>query len=157
MENVSYYKSFLPKGLKKLFTIMRITVILLFVALFQMVAVESSYSQSATISVKAEQISLTDLFSQIEHQSEFLFFYVDEEVKNIALSTVFHYPVMLTSRRQYALRYLQNYDLSNKFNIRVKINKWNVKKAKEYIDNFCQIKGKDQRFTNSLHEMLTNI
>lgn len=80
----------------------------------------------------------------------------DEEVKNIALSTVFHYPVMLTSRRQYALRYLQNYDLSNKFNIRVKINKWNVKKAKEYIDNFCQIKGKDQRFTNSLHEMLTN-
>ena len=74
MENVSYYKSFLPKGLKKLFTIMRITVILLFVALFQMVAVESSYSQSATISVKAEQIFLTDLFSQIEHQSEFLFF-----------------------------------------------------------------------------------
>ena len=86
MENVSYYKSFLPKGLKKLFTIMRITVILLFVALFQMVAVESSYSQSATISVKAEQISLTDLFSQIEHQSEFLFFYVDEEVKNIKVN-----------------------------------------------------------------------
>ena len=86
MENVSYYKSFLPKGLKKLFTIMRITVILLFVALFQMVAVESSYSQSATISVKAEQIFLTDLFSQIEHQSEFLFFYVDEEVKNILKS-----------------------------------------------------------------------
>ena len=86
MENVSYYKSFLPKGLKKLFTIMRITVILLFVALFQMVAVESSYSQSATISVKAEQIFLTDLFSQIEHQSEFLFFYVDEEVKNIKVN-----------------------------------------------------------------------
>lgn len=65
---------------------MRITVILLFVALFQMVAVESSYSQSATISVKAEQIFLTDLFSQIEHQSEFLFFYVDEEVKNIKVN-----------------------------------------------------------------------
>ncbi len=86
MENVSYYKSFLSKGLKKLLTIMRITIILLFVALFQVVAVESSYSQSATISLKAEQISLTDLFTQIEKQSEFLFFYVDEEVKNIQVS-----------------------------------------------------------------------
>ena len=86
MENVSYYKPFLPKGLKKLVTIMRITVILLFVALFQAVAVESSYSQSATVSVKAEQMSLTDLFSQIEKQSEFLFFYVDEEVKNVKVS-----------------------------------------------------------------------
>ena len=86
MENVSYYKSFLPKGLKKLFTIMRITTILLFVALFQAIAVESSYSQSATISLKAEQMYLTDLFSQIENQSEFLFFYVDEEVKNVKVN-----------------------------------------------------------------------
>ena len=86
MENVSYYKSFLPKGLKKLFTIMRITIILLFVALFQVVAVESSYSQTTTVSVKAERMSLIDLFSQIEKQSEFLFFYVDEEVKNVQVS-----------------------------------------------------------------------
>ena len=86
MENVSYYKSFLPKGLKKLFTIMRIAAILLFVTLFQAVAIESTYSQSATVSVKAERIPLTDLFSQIEKQSEFLFFYVDEEVKNIKVN-----------------------------------------------------------------------
>lgn len=86
MENVSYYRSFLPKGLKKLFTIMKITVILLFVALFEAVAVESSYSQSATLSIKAEQIALTDLFSLIEKQSEFLFFYVDREVKNIEVN-----------------------------------------------------------------------
>lgn len=86
MENVSYYKSFLPKGLKKLSTIMRITVILLFVDLFQAVAVELSYSQSATVSVKTERMSLIDLFAQIEKQSEFLFFYVDEEVKNVQVS-----------------------------------------------------------------------
>lgn len=65
---------------------MRITTILLFVALFQAIAVESSYSQSATISLKAEQMYLTDLFSQIENQSEFLFFYVDEEVKNVKVN-----------------------------------------------------------------------
>ena len=62
---------------------MKITVILLFVALFQAVAIESSYSQSVTVSIKAERISLTELFSLIKKQSEFLFFYVDEEVKNI--------------------------------------------------------------------------
>lgn len=85
MENVSYYKSFLSKDLKKLLTIMRITLVLLFVALFQAVAVET-YSQSATVSVKAEQMSLRELFSKIEKQSEFLFFYVDEEVKGIRVN-----------------------------------------------------------------------
>lgn len=86
MENVSYYKSFLPKGLKKLVTIMRITMVLLFTVLLQAVAVESTYSQSATITVNAAQTSLIDLFSQIEKQSEFLFFYVDRDVKNIKVN-----------------------------------------------------------------------
>lgn len=86
MENVSYYKSFLSKDLKKLYTIMRNTIIVLFTVVLQAVAVESSYSQSATLSVKAEHIFLTDLFSQIEKQSEFLFFYVDEDVKNIEVN-----------------------------------------------------------------------
>lgn len=47
---------------------------------------ESSYSQSAVISVKAERMLLTDLFSQIEKQSEFLFFYVDKDVANIKVN-----------------------------------------------------------------------
>lgn len=85
MENVSYYSSFLSKDFNKLLSIMRITIIMLFVVLFQVVAVES-YSQSARLTVKAEQMSLTDLFSQIEKQSEFLFFYVDAEVKNVQVS-----------------------------------------------------------------------
>lgn len=86
MKIVSYDRSFLSKDLKKLITIMRITVILLFVSLFQAMATMPSYSQSATVSVKAEQIPLAELFTQIEKQSEFLFFYVDEEVKNIKVS-----------------------------------------------------------------------
>ncbi len=86
MRNILYHKPLLPKGFKKLVTIMRITAILLFVVLFQAVAVESTYSQSATVSVKAERMSLTDLFSQIEKQSEFLFFYVDREVENVKVN-----------------------------------------------------------------------
>lgn len=80
----------------------------------------------------------------------------DEEVKNIVCSTVFRHPVMLTSRKQYALRYLRNYDLSNKFNIRIMIKKWDVEKAKQYIDNFCRIKGKNQQYIDSIHALLTN-
>ena len=61
---------------------MRIAIIILFIALFQAKAMES-YSQTTKVSVEAERIALTDLFSSIEKQSEFLFFYVDSDVKDI--------------------------------------------------------------------------
>jgi len=87
MENVSYYKSFLFNDLKKTFLIMRITIILLFACIFQALALES-YSQTAKVSVKAERMALTELFSVIEQQSEFLFFYVDADVQNIDIYNV---------------------------------------------------------------------
>ncbi len=86
MENVSYYKSFLFKDLKKIILVMKITVIMLFTVILHATATELSYSQSTTVSVKAKQMSLIDLFSQIEKQSEFLFFYVDNEVDNIQVN-----------------------------------------------------------------------
>ncbi|MDD3358334.1 MAG: STN domain-containing protein [Parabacteroides sp.] len=61
---------------------MRISFFMLFVTLFQAVAVES-YSQTKMVTVEANQISLNNLFSIIEKQSEFLFFYVDEDVDNV--------------------------------------------------------------------------
>lgn len=61
---------------------MRITIIILFIALFQAKALES-YSQTTKVSVEAKQMALTDLFPIIEKQSEFLFFYVDSDVKGI--------------------------------------------------------------------------
>ena len=66
---------------------MRIMLILISASLFQAIAVES-YSQTATVSIKAEQIMLTELFSLIEKQSEFLFFYVDADVKDIRITDV---------------------------------------------------------------------
>lgn len=66
---------------------MRITGVLLFICLFQAAAIES-YSQSAKVSVKAEQIALSELFSLIEKQSEFLFFYVDSDVKDVQIYNV---------------------------------------------------------------------
>lgn len=61
---------------------MKITTILLFIALFQVWAAES-YSQTAKVSVQAERMALSDLFRTIENQSEFLFFYVDSDIKDV--------------------------------------------------------------------------
>jgi TonB-linked SusC/RagA family outer membrane protein len=85
MNKVSHFGSFSLKDLKKIVSIMRISVFLLSVAILQVVGAES-YSQSTVVSVKANQIGLTELFSMIEKQSEFLFFYVDADVKDIAVS-----------------------------------------------------------------------
>ena len=83
MEHVSYYRHLYPGSLKKLVTITKITAASLLTVLPSTMQAESIYSQSAVISVKADQVLLTDLFSQIEKQSEFLFFYVDKDVANI--------------------------------------------------------------------------
>ena len=84
MENVSYYKSFLfyLEDFQKTIAIMRNTLILLVVALCQSYAADS-YSQTMTFSDTSGSMPLTDLFSQIEKQSDYLFFYVDEEVRHI--------------------------------------------------------------------------
>ncbi|MCC8095862.1 MAG: carboxypeptidase-like regulatory domain-containing protein [Tannerellaceae bacterium] len=61
---------------------MRVTTMLLFVVLFEAFAMDT-YSQTAKVSLRAEQTMLTDLFTMIEQQSEFLFFYVDDDVQDI--------------------------------------------------------------------------
>ena len=86
MKNVSYYRHLHSESLKKLVAITKITAVSLLTVLPSTMQAESSYSQSAVISVKAERMLLTDLFSQIEKQSEFLFFYVDKDVANIKVN-----------------------------------------------------------------------
>ncbi len=61
---------------------MRIMLILLFFSFCQIFA-SNSYSQTVKVSVKAEKMMLTDVFSLIERQSEFLFFYVDADVEHV--------------------------------------------------------------------------
>lgn len=79
-----------------------------------------------------------------------------EEVNSIISSCIFKFPIMLTSRIQYALRYLGNFELANKFNVRIKINKWDPEKAKKYIDNFCVINGKNKEYVDKIYVLLTD-
>ena len=85
MKNVFDNLPFSRKGVKKVLTIMRAVVFMMFVFVFQLAAT-SSYSQETTFSVKENGIELTELFRQIEKQSELLFFYLDADVKNIRVN-----------------------------------------------------------------------
>lgn len=76
------------------------------------------------------------------------------EVKQISQTEIFSYPILLTCRQQYAFRYITNSDFADKFGIRIKINTWDTTMAKQYIDNFCKIKGKNADFAITIHQLL---
>ena len=65
---------------RKMFTIMKITTVLFFIALFQVSA--KSYSQETRLSLKFEKETLENVFSKIESSSEFSIFYKNELIKN---------------------------------------------------------------------------
>ncbi len=82
MEYNSQFPFYLQKEWKKVLNVMKISFFLLFITVAQLYAT-STYSQEARLSVKSSKISLPELFSVIERQSQFLFFYVDKDVENI--------------------------------------------------------------------------
>ncbi|AHW58960.1 TonB-linked outer membrane protein, SusC/RagA family [Draconibacterium orientale] len=65
-------------GWHKLFRIMKLSVILLFVGMMQVTA--SVYSQTTKLSVDAHNQKIVDVLTTIEEQSEFRFFYKNEQV-----------------------------------------------------------------------------
>lgn len=70
------------KEVKRLLFLMKITLIILFVCIFQLQAV-TSYGQTTEFSINREWVSLSEIFSEIEEQSEFLFNYRDSDVRQV--------------------------------------------------------------------------
>jgi TonB-linked SusC/RagA family outer membrane protein len=66
--------------LKKIMIIMKLTTVLIFMALFQLSA--KSYSQETKLSLKFENETLENVFNKIEANSEFSIFYKNELIKN---------------------------------------------------------------------------
>uniref|UniRef100_UPI0035644785 STN domain-containing protein n=1 Tax=Mariniphaga sediminis TaxID=1628158 RepID=UPI0035644785 len=60
-------------GLKKLLLIMRLSILLILMAVFSSTA--SVYSQVTRLTIKMENARIADVFDAIENQSEFFFFY----------------------------------------------------------------------------------
>ena len=65
-------------GWQKLFRIMKLSMILLFVGLMQVTA--TVYSQTTKLSIDAKNQKVSDVLKSIEDQSEFRFFYKNEQV-----------------------------------------------------------------------------
>jgi len=65
---------------RKMLTIMKVTTLLFFLALFQVSA--NSYSQQTRLNLKFEKEKLENVFSQIEANSEFSIFYKNELIQN---------------------------------------------------------------------------
>lgn len=69
------------KEVKRLLLLMKITLIILFICIFQLQAV-TSYSQTTTISIETKEIPLEDIFNEIEDRSEYLFNYRDSDISH---------------------------------------------------------------------------
>lgn len=68
---------------KKISSACLLAFILMFVCVRSVFAWNDEYYQSTKLSVNKTNISLVDLFSYIEQNSDYLFFYKDSDVKNI--------------------------------------------------------------------------
>ncbi len=64
--------------LKKFFLIMRLTVMLLFIAVFAMAS--NTYSQSTKLNLKLSNATVVDIFHEIERTSEFGFFFKNDQL-----------------------------------------------------------------------------
>lgn len=76
------------------------------------------------------------------------------DVEKISRADVFSHPVLLTCRQQYAFRYINNFNFSDRFGTRVKINTWDTTMAQSYISNFCRIMKKPAEFEATVHQLL---
>ena len=87
-----------------------------------------------------------------------------EELHKLYSSEIFKWPLMLTSRLQYADRYLNSNEFVSKFGCCIKLTDWTTDTATKYISQFCDLQKKDGNFkqrimallveNNDLHDVL---
>ena len=73
------WDAFPRNGIIKLGRIMRLTFFILLISLLKVSA--SAYSQQTKLSMELDNVTLEDVFREIEDQSNFVFFYNAEQVK----------------------------------------------------------------------------
>lgn len=79
-----------------------------------------------------------------------------DDIERISQNDIFSHPIILTCRQQYAFRYINNFSFSDKFDIRIRINRWDIDMARKYINNFCKINKKSLNFADTIHKLLTD-
>lgn len=82
MKNIWINEISLEKEVKRLLSIMKIALIILFVCIFHLQAV-ISYGQTAELSINTKEVSLSEIFDEVEKQSDFLFNYKDSDIGHL--------------------------------------------------------------------------
>lgn len=77
-----------------------------------------------------------------------------DELKKLGESEIFKWPLMLTSREQYADRYIKGNDFASKFEYCIKLTDWTQETARKYIKQFCNSAGKDEEFERRILTLL---
>lgn len=79
MKKKHKYGAWNNRALKKMFLIMRLTIVILLAFIFQSFALET-YSQNTRISISVSQTKLVDILNQIENESKYRFAYNKNEI-----------------------------------------------------------------------------
>lgn len=79
-----------------------------------------------------------------------------EDLDIIYRSEMFQWPIVLTSRFQYAERYILSNDFQSKFSCRIRVLDWNEDTSRRYISNFCKLQGKDDEFECNLNGLIAD-
>lgn len=86
MKKKRLYDNLARAGWAKLMRIMKLTAFLIFLFVFDVSA--SVYSQNTKISMKIQNGTFTEIINLIEKQTEFRFFYQNEQIKNVPRKSV---------------------------------------------------------------------
>lgn len=76
------------------------------------------------------------------------------QLKQLFLTEMFNKPLILTSRQQYAERYLNGNDFASIFSCCIKLKEWTSETARKYIKQFCALQGKDHSFEERIMTLL---
>ncbi len=76
------------------------------------------------------------------------------ELQKLCNSEIFECPLMLTSRMQYADRYLNSNEITSKFGCCIALTDWTQETAERYIAQFCRLQRKDEYFKQRIMSLL---
>lgn len=78
------------------------------------------------------------------------------DLMRIRNTSIFAYPLILTCRQQYTMRYLDEFNFADKFSIRIQMERWNTQIARDYIKKFCDIKGVNEQQKENILKVVDN-
>lgn len=77
-----------------------------------------------------------------------------DDLDRIRESAIFSYPLILTCRQQYTMRYLNEFNFADKFGVRIQMEKWSIQTVRDYIANFCIQKGINEKEKNNIFSVI---